>query len=122
MPPATTVAGPTLVTARSAEAVTVVFADDELLPATGSGVVVLIEELLVKVVACAGAVTTMVKLVDDPVAQVARVQVTETLPALLHVQPPLLGVTEPKVTPAGSVSVTVTFAASDGPRFCVARV
>ena len=42
-------------------------------------------------------------------------QVTETLPVFEHTQP--VPVADTKVTPAGSVSVTVRFAASDGPLF-----
>ena len=42
-------------------------------------------------------------------------QVTETLPVLVQVQPPLDGFTDTNVTPAGRVSVTLTLAASDGP-------
>ena len=57
----------------------------------------------------------MVKVVAAPAFQVALVQVTETLPVLLQVQPPLDALTLTKVTPAGRVSVTVTFAASEGP-------
>ncbi len=117
-----TLAGPAFVTARSAEAVTLVFAIEVLFPMFGSGVVLLIAAVLVNVVACAGAVTTTVKSVDDPVAHVARVQVIEMLALLLHVQPPLLGVTDPNVTPAGNVSSSETLAASDGPRFWAVTV
>ncbi len=122
MPPAVTLAGPVLVTAKFAEAVTVVFAIAVLLPETGSAVVEATDAVFVIVVGWPGAVTTMVKAVDDPVFQAARVHDTETLPVLLHVQPPLLGLTETNVTPAGSVSVTLTLAASDGPRFCAVTV
>jgi hypothetical protein len=48
-----------------------------------------------------------------PAASEGRVQVTETLPELVQVQP--VPVAETNVTPEGRVSVTVTFAASDGP-------
>ena len=75
------------------------------------------DTVLVRVAALAGAVTTMVKMVEAPLFQLARVQVTEVLPALVQVQPPLDGVTDTNVTPAGRVSVTVTFAASEGPLF-----
>ena len=71
--------------------------------------------VLVSVAPWAGAVTTMVSVVVAPVAQVARVQVTEMLPLLVQAQPPLDGVTDTNVTPAGRVSVTVTLLASDGP-------
>jgi hypothetical protein len=49
----------------------------------------------------------------DPVVRAGRVQVTDTLPEFEHVQP--VPVADTKVTPAGSVSVTVRLAASDGP-------
>ena len=75
------------------------------------------DTVLVRVAALAGAVTTMVKMVEAPLFQLARVQVTEVLPALAQVQPPLEALTLTKVTPAGRVSVTVTFAASEGPLF-----
>ena len=55
-----------------------------------------------------------------PLARVARVHVTETLPVFVHAQPPPAADT--KVTPAGSVSVTLTDAASDGPAFCTTRL
>ena len=92
-----------------------VLVDAVLLAVFGSAVVEVIVAVLVRVVPWAGAVTTMVKVVEEPVAQAARVQVTEVLPALVQVQPPLEALTLTKVTPAGRVSVTVTFAAFDGP-------
>ena len=64
----------------------------------------------------------MVKVVDAPEFQFARVQVTEVLPALLQVQPPLEAFTDTNVTPAGRVSVPVTFAAFDGPLFATSTV
>ena len=64
----------------------------------------------------------MVKVVDEPDAQLARVQVTEVLPALVQVQPPLEALTLTKVTPAGRVSVTETFAAVDGPLLAASTV
>ena len=57
----------------------------------------------------------MVKVVDAPEFQLARVQVTDALPALVQVQPPLEALTDTNVTPAGRVSVTETLAAADGP-------
>ena len=104
-----------MVIARSAEAVTVVVAESLLLDGSGSDVVEETATLFVREVACAGAETTTVKVVDEPVLQLALVQVTEVLPALVQVHPPLEGVTDTKVTPAGRVSVRVTFAASEGP-------
>jgi hypothetical protein len=66
--------------------------------------------------ACGGAVTTTVMLgAVVPVAKVGRVQVTDTLPVFVHVQP--VPAAETNVTPAGRVSVTETEAASDGPLF-----
>ena len=70
---------------------------------------------LVMVPVATGAVTTMVKVVVEPAAQVARSQVTEMLALLLQVQPKVDADTETKVTPAGRVSVTVAFCALDGP-------
>ena len=87
MPPAATVAGPVFVTDRSAEAVTSVVAESLLLVGSGSAVVDAIAAVFVSVVAWAGAVTTIVKVVLDPVFQVARVQVTEMLPLLVQAQP-----------------------------------
>ncbi len=57
-------------------------------------------------------VTVMTGAVADA-ASAGRVHVTETLPMLLHDHPPPEA--ETKVIPAGSVSVTETSAASDGP-------
>ncbi len=94
LPAAFTVAGPVLSSDRSATAVTVVSTESELLVRSGSAVVEAIEAVFVIVVAWFGAVTTTVMVVDEPVAQVARVQVTEMLALLLHVQPPLDGVTD----------------------------
>ena len=47
-----------MITARSADAVTKVFADDELLPGTGSVVAEVTVATFVREPACAGAVTT----------------------------------------------------------------
>ena len=115
LPAAVTVAGPVLVTSRSADAVTVVSTVSVLLVGSGSDVVDVIVAVLVSDAAWLGAVTTRVNVVAAPAFQVALVHVTETLPVLLQVQPPLDALTLTKVTPAGRVSVTVTFAASEGP-------
>ena len=115
MPPAVTVAGPDLVTARSADAFTVVLNDDVLFVGVGSGVLDDTVALFVIEPPWLGAVTLMVNVVEEPDAQVARVQVTEALPALVQVQPPLEALTDTNVTPAGRVSVTETLAAADGP-------
>jgi hypothetical protein len=72
------------------------------------------EAVLLSDAPCAGAVTLMVITgAVAPVASAGLVQVTDTLPTLVHAQPP--PEPETKVTPAGRVSVTDTFAASDGP-------
>src|SRR4051794_1964740 len=112
--PATTVAGPDLVMARSAEAVTVVFALAVLLPATGSLVVDETLAVWVRAPACAGAVTaTVIVGAVAPAARAGRVQVLETLPAFVQVQP--VPVADENVTPAGRVSITDSATASDGP-------
>src|SRR5450631_343080 len=92
----------------------VVFVVEVLLPGVGAFVVEETEAVLVSVVACAGAVTTTVMVgAVAPAASAGRVQVTETLPVFVQVQP--VPVVDTKVTPAGRVSVTETEAASDGP-------
>ena len=114
--PATTVAGPVLAIARSAEAVTPVVTDEELLAAFGSAVVAATLAVLVSDAACAGAVTvTVITGAVTPVAKAALVQVTDTLPVFAQAQP--VPPADTNVTPAGSVSVTVRLAASDGPLF-----
>ena len=122
VPPAVTLAGPDLVTDRSADAFTVVFAVSVLFAGTGSAVVEAMLTALDRAVAWFGAVTTTVNVVDEPAAQVARVHVAEVLPLLLHDQPPFDGVTDPNTTPAGRVSTTETFAASEGPAFAAFTV
>ncbi len=92
-----------------------------LLVGSGSGVVLPMPAAFVTVVGWFGAVTTMVIVVLDPAAQVARSQVTVMLPKLLQVQPPLLGVAETNVTPGGRVSVTLTLVASDAPALATSR-
>ena len=109
-------AGPVFTSERFADAVTVVTAEEVLFAAFGSGVAEVTVAEFVSVAASAGAVTTTVIVgAVVPVARVGRVQVTVTFPALMHVQP--VPVADPKVTPAGSVSVTERLAASDGPAF-----
>ena len=121
-PPAVTLPGPVLVISRSADAVTVVSAVSVLLEGSGSDVVDVTVPVFVSEAPCPGASTTMVKVVAEPVFQLARAQVTEMLPVLLQVQPPLDALTLTNVTPAGRVSVTVTFAASEGPLLETATV
>jgi hypothetical protein len=119
-PPATTVAGPVLTRARSAEPVTEVEAVEVLLPGTGSGVALDTVAELVSVPGCAGAVTTTVIVgAVAPEARAATVQVTDTLPAFVHVHP--APDADTNATPAGSVSVTETLAAGDGPAFTTTR-
>ena len=114
--PATTDAGPDLVIARSADAVTPVVTDEELFATLGSAVVDATDAVFVRLPAWAGAVTvTVITGAVAPVARAARVQLTETLPTFEQAQPPPDALT--KVIPAGSVSDTVRFAASDGPLF-----
>jgi hypothetical protein len=100
---------------RSAEAPTIVATDEMLFARFGSGVVDDTAAVLVRLVACAGAVTTTVMVpAVDPEARAARVHVTDTLPLFVHDHPaPTADTNE---TPAGNESVTDTFAASDGPR------
>ncbi len=81
--PATTVAGPVLVIARSADAVTVVTATAVLFAGFGSAVVDETDAVLLSEAAWAGAVTVIVITgAVAPAASVARVHVTETFPTL----------------------------------------
>jgi hypothetical protein len=114
--PATTVAGPVLVIARSATAVTPVVTDEVLFAGTGSAVVEDTEAVFVKDPACAGAVTTTVIVgAVAPAANAGRVQVADTFPTFEQAQP--VPVADTNVTPAGSVSATDRLAASEGPLF-----
>jgi hypothetical protein len=118
--PATTVAAAVFVMERFADAVTVVLATEVLLAALGSAVVDEIDDVLDREPACTGAVTVIVIVgAVAPAARVGRVQLTETFPTFVHVHPVPLA--ETKVTPAGRVSATATFAASDGPMFTATR-
>ncbi len=113
-PPATTVAGPVLVIARSADGVTVVVAVAVLFAAFGSGVADATVAESVRVAPWAGAVTVIVITgAAAPAASAGRVQVADTFPTFVQVQP--APVADTNVTPAGRVSVTERFAASDGP-------
>src|SRR5262249_10074058 len=119
--PATTVAGPDLVIARSAEAVTVVVTVAVLLPAFGSAVVEATLTVLLRLPAWFGAVTVTVMPGRVPrVASAPLVHVTHTLPVFEQAQP--VPVADTNVTPAGRVSVTVRLAASDGPSFDTVRL
>ena len=120
-PPATTVAGPLFVIARSADGVTVVDTDDELFPGTGSLVADETTARLDNVEPWAGAVTTTVTVgAVVPVVRDARVHMTETLPLFEQAQP--VPVADTNVTPAGNVSVTDNEVASDGPALATASV
>src|SRR2546425_482146 len=100
--PAVAVAGPVLVMARAAEAVTEVVADAVLLAAFGSGSLPLTVPVLVMLPAVARAVALIVNVMLAPESRVPTAQVS-VLEAL--VQP---GLAETKVTPAGRLSVTTT--------------
>src|SRR5712692_9881604 len=114
-PPAVTGSGASLlVIDRSAEAVTVVGAVSQLFSGLGSAVGELTQALLLMLPPSLGAVTTMVIGGAGPGGRsVLRVQVTT--PALCA-QTQVLPLALTKVTPAGSVSVTVIVAAAvEGP-------
>ena len=64
--------------------------------------------------------TTVIVGAAAAVASAGRVQVTETLPALVQVQP--VPAADTKTTPAGSVSVTEIPAESDGPKLLTSIV
>ena len=117
---AVTAAGPVLVIARSADWPSPRSSPTRCCwPGSGPASSAATDAVLVRLAACAGAVTvTVIAGADAPVASAGRVQVTETLPAFEHAQP--VPVAHTNVTPAGSVSVTVRFAASDGPLFVTA--
>ena len=100
-----------LLTAKSADGVTVVITGGlTLFPGTGSPVGDVTLALLVNE-PLAGAVTTSEKFVVAFTAKFARFQLTT--PALTV--PPPVALT--KVAPAGSASVTTTLLAKDGPKF-----
>src|SRR5439155_789530 len=115
VPPAITGSGASvLMIDRSAEAVTVVDAVAVLLAGLGSEVAALTAAVLVMVPPSLGAVTTIVIVEGVPPvgARLARVQVT-LYSTPLRAQPVPLALW--KVTPAGSVSVTLTLLAVEGP-------
>ena len=100
--------------ATSALALTVVTAVAVLFAGFGSAVVDATEAVFVRVAAWLGAVTvTAITGAEVPAASRGRTQVTETLPVFEQAHP--VPVADTKVTPAGSVSVTVTLTASEGP-------
>src|SRR5262245_57401919 len=116
--PAVPVAGAVFAIETSAlAAVIVVVADAVLLPGFGSASFAVTVAVFVIGGPPAGAVTTMSTGTLAPEASVPRSQVTT--PPACEQEP--LGVTETKVVPAGSVSVSVTFVAGDGPAFAATR-
>ena len=100
--------------AKSAEAVTRVLALAVLFAGKGSAVADETEAVSDMLAACTGAVTTTAIVgAVAAAASAGRVHVIEALAALMQVHPAPVAATN--VTPAGSVSVTETPAASDGP-------
>jgi hypothetical protein len=100
---------------RSADALTVVLSLSLLLPGTGSFTLEDTLAVLVIVPPSLGAVAVMVISGAGPTAKLARVQV---IPRQLHPVPLAVA----PVTPAGSVSVTLTLVAVLGPLFVTVRV
>ena len=85
---------------------------DELLLVSGSDSDALTTVVLFNCpVAC--GITTMFTVAEAVFVRFPRLQVTVVVP--MHI--PCVGVTGPRVTPAGNVSVTITFVAGDGPLF-----
>src|SRR2546429_346872 len=116
--PAMTVAGPVLVTARSAWVLTVVVAVALLLPGTVSVVEVVAVAVLLSVPLFAALGLTRAtnwNEADCPLASDAMVSLI-ALPVLFSVKEgPLAWLCDTKVVPAGSVSARVTLAAAPGP-------
>src|SRR5438093_530394 len=118
---AVTLAGPLLLTERSASSPTVVVtrlaaAEPSLLVLSGSAVAASARATL-RSVPVAGAVTVTVRVRLPPLASEATVGQVTTPPDTV---PPLSA--ETKVTPAGRVSWTTTLAAVDGPWFPTVNV
>jgi len=88
-----------------------------LLPGTGS-VVVLETDAVLAIVPGWDGVTVIVTVAVAPAATAPRLQVTVATPE----QVPTLVDDDPKLTPAGSVSVTVTVPAALGPLLLTVRV
>src|SRR5438270_920490 len=116
--PAMTVAGPVLVTARSAWVLTVVVAVALLLPGVLSVVELVALAVLLKEAPLARlglAWATIVKLAESPAASEAIVSLI-AFPLLVRVKDgPVFWLCETNVVPAGSVSARVTLAAAPGP-------
>src|SRR5215831_12284755 len=108
--------GPVLATAMSA-AVGVIVTDEWLLVVLGSGVADVTAEEFVNAPGVLGAVTTSVKVCCAPFASDATNGHVTTRPATVGVGVPLT-----KVAPTGSVSVTTTFVAVEGPLFLTVSV
>ena len=112
-------AGPVLVMERSAWEATVVWTGAlVLLLVFGSPVVALTEAEFERVAPWAGAVTEIVMVEVVLAARLAVVQVTVAVP--LQLQPVPLALTN--VTPAGSVSLTLTVDAVSGPALLIFSV
>src|SRR5438132_3583158 len=116
--PGAAVAGPVLVTARSADVATVVVTVDVLLAAFVSVVVVAAEAVLVMVEPLPTC-TTIVKVAVAPAASVGLVSVIVPVPpgAGVKLVKPAGWVSETNVVPAGVSSVREMFCASLGPAF-----
>ena len=107
-----------LVTARSADVLTVVVSMAVLLPGTGSVVELVTVAVLLSIVPCAKfalAVATMVNVALAPDASVPMVQFGA-------VHEPVEGIALTKVNPAGSTSLTETDNAEAGPRLFTVMV
>src|SRR5260370_1216476 len=127
--PALTDAGPVLVTDRSAETPTMAVLDPVLLLGFGSAVVELPVALFVIIVPFATVpptLYTIVKEAEAPFASVAIEQLTvPPLPTDGFVQVnagPTVCISDTKVVPAGSVSLSMTLCASLGPLFTTVTV
>jgi len=105
------------VTAKSADAVTVVVTLAVLLVGTGSVSVAATEAVLVMLPAATG-LTMIVTVAVAAFASVPMEQVTVVVPE----QVPCVETAETKVGPAGSVSVRFTFVAGDGPLLVIVSV
>ena len=106
---------------RSADPVTAVDTTEVLFAGFGSAVDDDTDAVFDNVPACAGAVTlTVITGAVVDAASTGRVQVTDTFAVLEQVHP--APEDDTNVTPAGSVSVTKTAAASDGPALATVSV
>src|SRR5690242_9533351 len=123
--PARTVAGPTLVIAKSADApVTAVVVVAVLLPGVGSdvpldtvAVLVNVEPLARVALVCA----TRIRVAEEPAARLAH-EAVDVLPPDSVAPGPVDCVKLTKVSPAGNVSVMVALVAAFGPLFATVMV